>query len=33
MDFLKKYNLKNDTMTKSDLQEFINTIYTPEILK
>ena len=28
-DFMKKYNLKNDTMNASELQK----IYTPEILK
>ena len=32
-DFMKKYNLKNDTMNESKLQKFIITLYTPEIQK
>ena len=31
-DFMKKYNLKNDTMNESQLQKIYN-IYTPEIVE
>ena len=32
-DFMKKYNLKNDTMNESQLQKFYNYPYTQKILK
>ena len=32
-DFVKKYNLKNDTMNESHLKKFIIIKYTPEIQK
>ena len=32
-DFMKKYNLKDDTKNESEFKEFIIIINTPEILK
>ena len=32
-DFMKKYNLKNDTITESQLQRIYNRPIHPEILK